>query len=44
MDYEGVFVDEEAAPATVLKKRLWDRCIPGDFVKFLKPHFLIEHL
>ena len=27
-------------PATLLKKRLWHRCFPLNFVKFLKIHFL----
>ena len=31
-------------PATSLKKRLWHRCFPVNFVKFLRAPFLIEHL
>ena len=31
-------------PATLLKKRLWHRCFPVTFVKFLKTPFFIEHL
>ena len=31
-------------PATFLKKRLWDRCFPVNFVKFLRLSFLTEHL
>ena len=31
-------------PATLLKKRLWHRCFPVDFVKFIRTPFLIEHL
>ena len=31
-------------PATLLKKRLWYRCFSGDFVKFLRTTFYIEHL
>ena len=27
-------------PATLLKKRLWHRCFPVDFVKFLRTPFL----
>ena len=27
-------------PATLLKKRLWHRCFPGNFVKFLRTPFL----
>ena len=29
---------------TSLKKRLWHRCFPANFEKFLKTPFLIEHL
>ena len=31
-------------PATSLKKRLWHRCFPENFVKFLRTPFLTEHL
>ena len=31
-------------PATLLKKRLWRRCFPVNFVKFLRTPFFIEHL
>ena len=31
-------------PAALLKKRLWDRCFPVNFVKFLRTPFYIEHL
>ena len=31
-------------PATLLKKRLWHRCFPVNFVKFLKTLFFTEHL
>ena len=31
-------------PATLLKKRLWRRCFPVNFAKFLRPPFLKEHL
>ena len=31
-------------PATLLKKRLWHRCFPVNFVKFLRTPFLTEHL
>ena len=30
--------------ATLLKKRLWHRCFPVSFVKFLRAPFLTEHL
>ena len=31
-------------PATLLKKRLWHRCFPVNFDKFLRTPFFIEHL
>ena len=31
-------------PATLSKKRLWHRCFPVNFAKFLRIPFLIEHL
>ena len=31
-------------PATLFKKRLWHRCSPVNFVKFLRTRFFIEHL
>ena len=31
-------------PATLLKKRLWQRCFPVNFVKFLRTPFFKEHL
>ena len=31
-------------PATLLKMRLWHRCFPVNFVKFLRTPFFIEHL
>ena len=31
-------------PATLLKKRLWHRCFPVNFVRFLRTPFSIEHL
>ena len=30
--------------ATLLKKRLWHRCFPLNFAKFLRTSFLTEHL
>ena len=32
------------SPATLLKKRLWHRCFPVNFAKFLRTPFIIEHL
>ena len=29
---------------TLLKKRLWHRCFPVNFVKFLRTSFFLEHL
>ena len=29
---------------TLLKKRLWHRCFPVNFVRFLRTPFFIEHL
>ena len=31
-------------PATLLKKRLWHRCFPVNFLKFLRTLFFTEHL
>ena len=31
-------------PTTLLKKRLWHRCFLVNFAKFLRTHFLEEHL
>ena len=31
-------------PATLLKKRLWHRCFPVNFAKFLRTPFFKEHL
>ena len=31
-------------PATLLKKMLWNRCFPVNFVKFPRTTFLTEHL
>ena len=31
-------------PATLLKKRLWHRCFPVNFAKFLRVPLLTEHL
>ena len=32
------------AASNLLQKRLWHRCFPVNFVKFLRTLFLIEHL
>ena len=31
-------------PATLLKKRLWDRCFPVNFAKMFRAPFVSEHL
>ena len=31
-------------PATLIKKRLWHRCLPVNFAKFLRTPFFTEHL
>ena len=31
-------------PATLLKKRLWHRCFPVNFAKFLRTPVTIKHL
>ena len=40
---QSLFVNK-VRPATLLKKRLWHRCFPVNFAKFLRTPFLIEHL
>ena len=34
----------QAAPATLLKKRLWHRCFPVNIAKYLRTPFFTEHL
>ena len=31
-------------PATLLRKRLWHRCFPVNFARFLRTPFFLEHL
>ena len=31
-------------PATLLKKRLWRKCFPVNFARFVRKPFIIEHL
>ena len=38
------FTQVAAQPATLLKKRLWHRCFPENFAKFLRTPFFKEHL
>ena len=35
---------EGPRPATLLNKRLWHRCFPVNFMKFLRAPFYTEHL
>ena len=43
---QSLFFNEVAGlrPATLLKKRLWQRCFPENFVNFLRTPFYIEHI
>ena len=44
--YQSLFFNKVVGlrPATLLKKRLWYRCFPVNFAKFLITPFIIEHL
>ena len=35
----SLLIKLQAAPATLLKKRLWHRCFPVNFAKFLRTTF-----
>ena len=41
---ESLFNKVAGRHETLLKKRLWHRCFPVNFAKFLRTPFLIEHL
>ena len=43
---QSLFFNKAAGlrPAALLKKRLWHRCFPVNFTKFLRTTFLTEHL
>ena len=41
---QSLFFNSGLRPATSLKKRLWQRCFPVNFVKLLRTLFLTEHL
>ena len=41
---ELLFFNKGLRPATLLKKRLWHKCFPVNFTKFLGTPFLTEHL
>ena len=38
------FLIKLQGPAALLKKRLWHRCFPVNFAKFLRTLFFTEHL
>ena len=40
----GKHLCQSLMPATLIKKRLWHRCFPVNFAKFLRTPFLTEHL
>ena len=42
--FTGKYLCQSLRPATLLKKRLWHRCFPANFVKFLRTSFFIERL
>ena len=44
--YQSLFFNKATGlrSSTLLKKRLWDRCFPVNFVKFLRIPFLTEYL
>ena len=43
---QSLFLNKIAGlrPATLLRNRLWHRCFPVNFAKFLRTSFIIEHL
>ena len=43
---QGLFLNKVAdlRPATILRKRLWHRCFPMNFAKFVRTPFIIERL
>ena len=43
-ELNNFFKEARPRPVTLLKKRLWYRCFPVKFVKFLRTHFFMEHL
>ena len=43
--FQSLFFNKVAGrPVTLLKKRLWHRCFPVNFTKFLRTPFFIDHL
>ena len=41
--HQSLFFNIGLRPATILKKRLWHRCFPVNFAKFLRTPFLTEY-
>ena len=41
---QSLFFNKVARPATLLKKRLWRRCVPVNFCEISKNTFSAEHL
>ena len=39
----GKYLRQSLRPATLLNKRLWDRCFPVNFAKILRTPFFLEH-
>ena len=39
-----IFCKKGLKPATLFKKRIWRRCFPASFVKFLRTSFYIKQL
>ena len=37
------WIEQVAWPATLLKKRIWHKCFPVNFAKFLRTRFVTEH-
>ena len=42
--FTGKHLRQSFRPATLLKERLWNRCFPVNFVKFLRTTFFTELL
>ena len=42
--FTGKHLCQSLRSATLLKKRLWHRCFPVNFVKFIRASFFTEHL
>ena len=41
---KGVLINFTILPTTLFKKRLWPRCFPVNFAKYLRTPIFIEHL